>query len=410
MQEKTTQTPVSAVASPAKTEPQKPKTKKTWLVFLIFGLLFLAGGVTCLIIGLLKPEEIGAVLTFPKIPSINPEAEIYSDLTGETIASTAEKNLPAYCIQTPNGTDGARPQVGLNQAGVIFEAIAEAGITRFAAIYQEPTSAVIGPIRSLRMYYLDWDTPFNCTIVHAGGADDAIRAVSSGGYRDLTENYTYMYRGTRGERRWNNLFTTPELLKQYNTSHGYLTSEIKGFSRMTPGEAKKQRVDNLVTEKLDILSSTDKSTSEMIPKVSVVNLGFGSSPTFNVRYNYDVDSNTYLRSYGNGNAHEVYVCPEENLGEKDPEGICTLKQMAPSVVVAMVVAERKAADNYHENITTIGSGDAYIFQNGDVVKATWRKDTKQDQIKFLDKEGQEIKLAPGQTFVSAIPNYGSIEY
>ncbi|MBQ6461140.1 DUF3048 domain-containing protein [Candidatus Saccharibacteria bacterium] len=393
-----------------KSEPKQEKPKKNWLIFLILGLVFLVGGVACLVIGLLKPEEIGAVLTFPKIPSSNPEAEIYSDLTGETIASTAEKNLPVYCIQTPNGTDGARPQAGLNQAGVIFEAIAEAGITRFAAIYQEPTSAIIGPIRSLRMYYLDWDTPFNCTIVHAGGADDAIRAVSNGDYRNLDESYTYMYRGTRGERRWNNLFTTSELLKQFNTSNGYLASEVKGFSRMTPVEAKKQMVDNLVNEKLDILNSTSESTSELEPKVSVINLSFGSSPTFNVHYDYDVESNTYLRSYGNGNDHEVYVCPNEDLGKKDPESVCTLKQMAPSVVIAMVVAERKAADNYHEDITTIGSGNAFIFQNGDVVKATWRKDTKQDQIKFLDKEGQEIKLAPGQTFVSAIPNYGSIEY
>ena len=411
MQEKTTQNPGSAVQSSEKIEAKKQKSdKKRWLVFLILGLFFLAGGAAMLVLGLLKPEEKIAELTFPKIPSSNPEAEVYSDLTGETIASTAEKNLPVYCIQTPNGTDGARPQVGLTQAGVIFEAIAEAGITRFAAIYQEPTSAVIGPIRSLRMYYLDWDTPFDCAIVHAGGAADAIAAVSRGGYRDLTENYTYMYRGTRGERRWNNLFTTPALLKQFNTSNGYLTSEVKGFSRMTPSESRKQMVDNLVAEKLNVLKGTGKNTSELTAKVATINLRFGGSPTFNVKYDYDVANNKYLRSYGNGNAHDVYVCPEEDLGEKDPEGICELKQMAPSVVVAIVVNERKAADNYHENITTTGTGNAVIFQNGDAIQGTWRKDTQKDQIKFFDKDGQEIKLAPGQTFVSAIPNYGGIEY
>lgn len=408
MQEKTSQTLGGAVMAPLEVEQEKGKKK--WLVFLILGLVFLVGGVACLLVGLLKPEAEIAELTFPKIPSSSPEAEVYSDLTGELVASTTEKNLPAYCIQTPNGTDGARPQVGLTQAGVIFEAIAEAGITRFAAIYQEPTSAVIGPIRSLRMYYLDWDTPFDCTIVHAGGAADALAAVSRGGYRDLTEDYTYMYRGTHGERRWNNLFTTPTLLRQFNTNHGYLTSDIKGFNRMTPREARKQMVDNLVTEKLDILQGTEKNTSELMPKVSVINLRFGSSPTFNVKYDYDVSSNKYMRSYGNGNAHDVYVCPEEDLGKKDPEGLCELKQMAPSVVVAMVVNERRASDNYHEDITTSGTGNVVIFQNGDVVQGTWRKDTQKDQIKFFNKDGEEIKLAPGQTFVSAIPNYGGIEY
>ena len=76
----------------------------------------------------------------------------------------------------------------------------------------------------------------------------------------------------------------------------------------------------------------------------------------------------------------------------------------------MVVSERRAADNYHENITTTGSGKAYIFQNGDVIEGTWSKPTKNDQIKFADNDNHEIKLAPGQTFISAIPSYGSIEY
>ena len=74
------------------------------------------------------------------------------------------------------------------------------------------------------------------------------------------------------------------------------------------------------------------------------------------------------------------------------------------------MAERKASDNYHESIDTIGSGEAYIFQNGTAIKGTWRKDSRQDQIKFTDEEGNEVKLAPGQTFVSAVPNYGSVEY
>ena len=163
------------------------KESKSWLVFLILGLLMLAGGVTLLLLVVLKPVEEKAALVFPTIPSKTTSAKIYSNITGQEITDESLN-------QTPNGTDGARPQAGLNDAGVVFEAIAEAGITRFAAIYQNPSTAVIGPIRSLRLYYLEWDTPFDCTIVHAGGADDAIAAVRNGGYKDLTENYTYMYR------------------------------------------------------------------------------------------------------------------------------------------------------------------------------------------------------------------------
>ena len=175
-------------------QDNKIKPSKAWLVFLILGIIGILGGAACILVVFLLPEEVLPDLDFPEVPSAKVENAFYSPLTGLPVADEAAITAPTYCVQTPNGTDGARPQVGLDEAGVIFEAIAEAGITRFAAIYQNPSSAVIGPIRSLRLYYLHWDTPFDCTIVHAGGADDAIAAVRNGGYKDMSENYWFMYR------------------------------------------------------------------------------------------------------------------------------------------------------------------------------------------------------------------------
>lgn len=387
------------------------KLERKYIVCLVVGIVGLVGGVACLVAGLLMPSATGAKLTFPQIPSKSTESDThYSALTGEPLADAVAVTAPTYCIQTPNGTDGARPQSGLTQAGVVFEAIAEAGITRFAAIYQAPSQAVIGPIRSLRLYYLEWDTPFDCTIVHAGGADDALQAVTAGGYRDLSEDYTYMYRGTSGTRLWNNLFTTSAHLAQYSSDHGYNTSDVKGFKRMTPTESAHARVDANVAEKLDITKPATGNTSEVVASVNSINLNLGGWATFNVQYEYDVASNTYKRSYESGEPHEVYQCPDEDLGEKNPEDICNLVQMSPSVVVAMVVQESKASDNYHEDITTIGSGKAYIFQNGTAIAGNWSKASVGDQIKFTDESGAEVALAPGQTFVTAVPEYGSVEY
>ena len=391
-------------------KPKNPKASKKWLFFMIAGIVGILGGTGLILFSILSQggEIVGPI--FPKIPSATKDNLIYSALTGNVLSDSAKVNAPVYCIQTPNGTDGARPQAGLDEAGVVFEAIAEAGITRFAAIYQNPQSAVIGPIRSLRLYYLEWDTPFDCTIVHAGGADDALSALNSGGYRDLTEDYTYMYRGTYSGRLWNNLFTNGTDLSQFNTDRGYDTSEIKGFSRMTPEESTYALVNNQAKEKLVITKSTTADTSELIPEVTTIDFVFGNIPTYNVSYVYDSVTNSYKRYYGNGNAHEIYACPDENLGEKNPEDVCTLTQMSPNVVIAMVVSERRASDNYHEDITTIGSGTAYIFQNGIAIKGTWDKSARGDQIEFLDEDGKEIKLAPGQTFISAVPSYGSVEY
>ena len=394
----------------SKKSHKKPVENSKKKVFLIVGILSFLGGIGCIVATFLMPGGGGFNAIFPEIPTKKEDSNIYSNLTGLPLKNAEELTAPAYCVQTPNGMDGARPQVGINQAGVVFEAIAEAGITRFAAIYQNPTSAVIGPIRSLRMYYLKWDTPFDCTIVHAGGAPDAIQAVSRGGYKDLTENYSYMYRGTSGTRRWNNLFTTSALLAKVSSDRGYSGSDIKGFTRMTPDESLHARVDALAEEKLDILEPSEGKTANLVAQVPAIAVNFGGLANFNVRYNYDTGSNTYLRSYASGAAHEIYECPEEDLGEKNPENVCSLKQLAPSVVAVIVVSERRASDNYHEDITVLGSGTAYVFQNGMGIKGTWKKDSDGEQIKFYDADGVEIALAPGQTFVEAVPQYGSVEY
>ena len=386
------------------------KPSKAWVWLLVFGILGILGGIACLTVALLLPPEELAALEFPTIPSTTEEDKIYSDLTGLEVKSKTEKTLPTFCVQTPNGVDGARPQAGLDKAGVIFEAIAEAGITRMAAIYQGPTSAVIGPVRSLRLYYLQWDTPFDCTIVHAGGSDDALAAVRNGGYKDLTENYTYMYRGTTGTRRWNNLFTNATLLNQYASDYGYTTSTVHGFRRMTPTESAKARVDATVSEILTITEPAKLDTSEVKPKVSSAVIRFGAVQTFNVRYTYNSKTNTYDRTYENDHTNQILVCPEGDSGKIDPEKICQQSLLSPAVVVAIVVQEKRASDNYHEDITTIGQNEAYIFQNGTMIKGIWSKPTVSDQISFSDANGKEILLAPGQTVIEAVPTYGAIEY
>lgn len=384
-------------------------SKGKFVALMTIGILGAMGGVACSVAALIWPEPEVVQVEFPDISLRVEKPAVYSSLTGLEITAD-EKTAPTYCIQTPNGMDGARPQAGLDQAGVVFEAIAEAGITRFAAIYQNPSSAVIGPIRSLRLYYLQWDTPFDCTIVHAGGADDALAAVRSGGYKDLTENYTYMYRGTVGSRRWNNLFTTATLLAQMNADRGYGGSEINGFTRMTPDTAKQDLIDKNVAEKLVITEAADKDVAELVPTASSVAVRFGWVESFNVNYNYDAGSNSYRRSFANGTAHEVYACPESDLGEVNPESACVLEQLSPSVVVAIVVEEKKAWDNYHEDITTVGSGVAYVFQNGYAVKGQWVKKSVGDQLRFYDESGAEVALVPGQTFIEAVPSYGDVDY
>jgi hypothetical protein len=51
-----------------------------------------------------------------------------------------------------------RSQSGFDQAALVFEALAEGGITRFMVVYNadQTLPAVIGPVRSTRRYYAEW--------------------------------------------------------------------------------------------------------------------------------------------------------------------------------------------------------------------------------------------------------------
>lgn len=391
--------------------PENPQPLRKILIILSI-VLFLIGAIlgALLYFFLYLPSKPISHLELKK-PAEEETEEIYSILTGEKISDEKENSSPTYCVQIPNGLDGARSQSGLNEASIVFEAIAEYGITRFAAIYQNPTS-IIGPLRSLRIYYLNWDHPFDCTIVHAGGSGDALAALATGGYRDLTENYSYMWRTNANSvqnRLWNNLWTSSANLETWATDRGLTSSNPTSFERKSPSDSEKSRILTLSTNPLDIDVSTDTSVSALAPKISHITFDLSGYPSFNPVYDYDPSTNSYKRSYASGEPHISYNCPA-TLGEATPELSCESSQISPKVVIALIVEEGKAADNYHEDISVIGSGRAYIFENGDYIDAIWKKPTKESQITFRSASGEKIPLAPGTTWLTAVPAYGSVSY
>lgn len=381
-------------------KPGKKKNKVVTIILIVVLVLIAAGVGIVFWLSSQKAKDSGS-------SHVEFAEPIYSVLTGEEISDASLNSSPTFCVQVPNGsTDGARPQAGLTQAGVVFEAIAETGITRLAAIFQNPDLSVIGPIRSLRPYYLDWDTPFDCTVVHAGGSDEALSAIQFGGQRNLDENYAYMWREDGTGRLWNNLFSSPKMLSQFNQDNGYTTSSPKAFPRYTP-----EQNDEILAAKQ--CSNTDEASADetcTTENISEIYINFGNSAPHNVRYLYDPDSNTYLRFHQDGEPHLSYNCPA-TLEQPNTKADCgDPLQIAPKVVVAMHVQESTISDGYHESIKTIGSGNATIFQNGEAIEGTWSKSSQDSQIIFRDEGGEEISFAPGQLWIEAVPQFGNVNW
>lgn len=328
----------------------------------IFGLFLIA--IACIAATMIyiatKPAPITP--THPATKKSTPEKKYYSPLTGVPVADDAATKQPVTAIMIENSPN-ARPQSGIKQAGIVYEAVAEGGITRFLALYQEAKPQLIGPVRSVRMYYVDWAAPYNASIAHIGGSAAALAEVRNGTYRDIDQFFNAgSYWRAADRAAPHNVYTSFEKLDALNREKGYTSSSFTGFTR------------------------TDGKKIEP-PTASHIDMTI-SSAWYNTQYDYDATSNSYLRSVGG----EPATDREEG-------------RIAPSVVIALKVATTHVMeDGWRESITTSGSGSAVIFQNGTVIEGTWRKNSKAEPLVLYDNANTEIKLNRGQTWITAIPS------
>jgi len=353
-------------------EDKKPKLSlrlKTWfrkhriLLLCIGGFIFIAGSTAAAFVFFYqKPVEVAKTVVEKKEEPKPEPVKYYSPLTGNLVADEAATKQPVTAIMIENSPE-ARPQSGLKDSGVVFEAIAEGGITRFLVIYQEQKPQLIGPVRSVRMYYVDWAAAFNASIAHIGGSAAALAEVRNGSYRDIDQffNAGSYWRAT-DRYAPHNVYTSFAKLDALNAAKGYTSSTFTGFSRVD-GKA----------------SAT--------PNATQINITI-SSATFNSSYAYDATTNTYARS-------------QAGAPHLDRES----GQITPSVVIALKVDESTVfEDGYRQSINAIGSGTAVIFQNGVAQEVTWHKASRTTQITFTDAMGKDVPLARGQTWISAVPN------
>ncbi len=280
---------------------------------------------------------------------------VASNLTGLQVDPSLN-DRPVTAIMIENSTD-ARPQSGLNQAGVIFEAVAEGGITRFITFFQDTEPDYIGPVRSVRPYYIQWALGFDAAIAHAGGSAQALNDMKQLNVKDLNHAEPYFWRvGNRAAPH--NLYTSIAKLREYEGKKGF------GKANFTPLLRKGE-------------------TPSKTPNARTIDFNL-SSTSFNVHYEYDPGTNSYKRSEG-GAAHR-----DERSNA----------QLLPKVVVALIMPQGK--NDIYTTYQTIGSGTALVFQDGNVTEATWRKDSNSAQFSFINKDGQALGLNPGQTWFTAL--------
>lgn len=278
-------------------------------------------------------------------------------------AEIAEKRPIAVMIE--NHPD-ARPQSGLAQADIIYEALAEGGITRFMAVYHGQEAESIGPIRSARDYYADIANELSALYAHVGGSDEVLQKISNGYYKKLTDLNEF-YNGdyfTRIKSRSapHNTYGSTEKLRSYLEKKDLITKadlHRRPFNDYFGPEG--QVADNIVID--------------------------FSTPSYKVGYTYNKTTNAYLRDH-NGKAHT------------DAPSGKTLE--AKNIIIQYVKsAPIPGDDKFRIDVDTKSGGKALVFRGGKIISGTWK--VVNGATQFVDDTDKEIELYRGSTWIELVP-------
>lgn len=301
----------------------------------------------------------------------------------------------------------ARPQSGLSSADIVYEAVAEGGITRFMGVFYcgaQSDTAKVGPVRSARIYFVNIAAEYNTPVyMHVGGGNCS-RDEASGQCTSNKKAWALEELQKLGWRKagGNDFDTTgdtgaPVLYRDYNRLGPNVTLDTEhtmvGSLPAAWKQAQKRGYTSVMPDGKTwiagfkpwlIGSSTIKGEAAVDIKYDF----WTNYKDFAVEWKYDATSKEYQRNQGSA--------PQIDLE--------TGKQItAPNIVIQFAKEEGPLDEHKHMFYTVIGDGTGYFFNNGLVTPIKWKKATQTGRTVFTDLSGKEITFTPGPIWVSILP-------
>ncbi len=296
--------------------------------------------------------------------------KFYSPLTGELTTEDLTKHRPV-AVMIDNHPD-ARPQSGLDQASLVYEVLAEGGITRYMAVYLDKAVPEVGPVRSARDYFLDLAMELDAIYVHCGQSPEAEVQIPKLGINDLNLEFSvpfsYSWR-TTDRRAPHNLYTSYDKLIGAAAEKKYRTV-INGEPRQ------------LFKRDAALAPSGAPATEVTIPYPK----GYEG---YVVSWKYDTATGLYSR----------FVKGQPYLDKPSGKQLVT-----PNIIVQYVRSEAIPKDpKLRINVYFVGEGRAQLIVKGVAIEATWKKASREAPTVFTDSQGNPLVLVPGQTWIEVVP-------
>jgi len=302
------------------------------------------------------------------VPALQPAPQTAADpLDGEPVTPRAIGRRP-IAIVIDNHPE-ARPQWGLSGASRVYEALTEGGITRYLAVFGQQDAGQVGPVRSVRTQFLDYAAELDAAVAHVGGNADALDLIAMLRITHVDEfRYPLAYRRIqrRGIALEHTVFTS--------------TAAVRALAAQTAGGESQPVAPQMWKDDLP---------RDHRPAAAGATIDF-STPTYRVSWVYRPDSNDYARMLAG--APDVDAATEAGL---------TAKVIAIAVIPRTHGRTRIREDTW--TFADLGSGQAWILEDGAVVPGTWRKAVRSDPLRFFDESGHEIAFDRGAEWIEIIP-------
>lgn len=258
---------------------------------------------------------------------------------------------------------------GLDGASVVYESLAEGDVTRLMAIFDSSLEVEnIGPVRSVRPYFIDWAEEYGGALVHVGGSPQALRQLKSSKLFDINQigsQEIYFRRDAKLEAP-HNVFTSFTDWRKFGERLEIPEASFSPwrFEEPTLGD------DRLAEQQVEINFAPDNQ----------------------IGWVYNKEKNNYLRFF-NGE-RQLFV-----------SGV----QVSAANIIIMETKARVIDNLGRMDVTTSGQGRAKIYHNGREIDGWWYKADPEARLMFY-ADNDEVVLTPGVSWVEVVFDLNRVKY
>lgn len=306
-------------------------------------------------------------------PTPTPKAQPVNPLTGEPMAEEYINNRPIAVML--NNLKQAMPQLGNSQADIIYEVLAEGGITRMLALYQSVDDVgTIGSVRSARTYYLELALGHDAIYLHAGGSPDAYSKIKSWNVTAF-DCVNGPYEGTL-------FWRDKSRIKNNGYVHSVVTSGETILKLLPTYGIRTEHKDDFTYEML----FSENGTPENGVQAAKITIPFSNYKTG--VFTFDSERGTYLvEEYGS-----AYV--DGNSGDQIS---------VTNVLILKTECNLIRGDDAGRITVDLTQGDGWYACGGKIIPIQWCKDGANGQLIYYTLTGEPLILGVGTSYVNIIP-------